>query len=77
MSPLPEYGNRRVIKPIAGRNCDDPKIDYKDPVYLTKFLNPQASIFSRKRTGFCTQCQRELKLAIKRSRHLGLMPFFG
>ena len=77
MTPPMDSTARRVIKPIASRNCDDPKIDYKDPVYLTKFINPQASIFSRKRTGFCTQCQRELKLAIKRARHLALMAFVG
>lgn len=79
MSGPPEYTSspRRVIKPIASRNCDDPRIDYKETAYLTKFLNPQMSIYSRRRTGFCTQCQKQLKLAIKRARHLGLMPFVG
>jgi small subunit ribosomal protein S18 len=67
--------SRIQAKPLAGRNCDDPRIDYKELDYLSKFLTPQAQIVSRKRSGFCAQCQRELKLAIKRARHLALMPF--
>jgi ribosomal protein S18 len=67
--------SRAPSKPLATRNCDDPPIDYKNIEYLAKFLTPQAQIVSRKRTGFCNQCQRELKLAIKRSRHIALMPF--
>ena len=69
--------SRRPSRPIASRNCDDPRIDYKDMTYLSKFVTPQAQILSRKRTGFCTQCQRQLKQAIKRARHLALMPFVG
>jgi small subunit ribosomal protein S18 len=68
-------GTRKTAAPLAGRNCDDPKIDYKDTAYLAKFVTNQAQIVSRKRTGFCSQCQRELKQAIKRARHMGLMPF--
>ena len=64
-------------KPIAGKSCDDPVIDYKDLTYLSKFLTPQAQILSRKRTGFCAQCQKELKQAIKRARHMALLPYVG
>lgn len=67
--------SRKPSPPIASRHCDDPKIDYKEIPYLQKFVTPQAQIVSRKRSGFCTQCQRELKQAIKRARHMGLMPF--
>ena len=66
---------RPSAPPIAGRNCDFPKIDYKDLAYLSKFLTQQAQLLSRKRTGFGAQCQRQLKQAIKRARHLGLLPF--
>jgi len=69
--------SKRPSRPIASRHCDDPRIDYKDAAYLSKFVTPQAQILSRKRTGFCTQCQRQLKQAIKRARHLALMPFVG
>jgi len=71
------FRGRSLPPPIASRNCDDPPIDYKDVTYLSKFLTPQAQILSRKRTGFCAQCQRQLKQAIKRARHLGLLPFVG
>ena len=69
--------NKRPSRPIGARHCDDPHIDYKDVTYLSKFVTPQAQILSRKRSGFCAQCQRELKQAIKRARHLSLMAFVG
>ena len=68
---------KRVRGVIASRNCNDPVIDYKDTAYLSKFLTPQGQILSRRRTGFCNQCQRQLKKAIKQSRHLALLPFVG
>lgn len=60
---------------IGSKNCDEPVIDYKDIEYLSKFLTPQGQILSRRRTGFCTQCQRQLKKAIKQARQLALLPF--
>jgi len=62
---------------IGSKNCDDPVIDYKNLEYLSKFLTPHGQILSRRRTGFCTQCQRQLKKAIKNARHVGLLPFVG
>lgn len=69
--------SKRPIAIIASKNCDDPEISYKDLAYLSKFLTPHGQILSRKRTGFCAQCQKELKQAIKRARHLALLPFVG
>jgi small subunit ribosomal protein S18 len=69
--------SRGPSRPIASRNCDDPVIEYKDVAYLSKFLTPQSQVLSRKRTGFCNQCQKQLKQAIKRARHLALLPFVG
>jgi small subunit ribosomal protein S18 len=68
---------RRVRGVIASKHCDDPIIDYKDIEYLSKFLTPQGQILSRRRTGFCAQCQKQLKTAIKRARHMALLPFVG
>lgn len=68
---------RRIRAVIASKNCDDPRIDFKDVEYLGKFLTPQGQILSRRRTGFCTQCQKQLKKAIKRARHVALLPFVG
>ncbi len=69
--------SRRTRGVIASRNCDNPKLDYKDDEFLRKFLTPQGQILSRRRTGYCTQCQKQLKKQIKRARHLALLPFVG
>ena len=52
-------------------------IDYKDTEYLSRFIGGQGQIQSRRRTGFTAQRQRLLKQAIKRARHIGLLPFVG
>ncbi|MDF1837990.1 MAG: 30S ribosomal protein S18, partial [Planctomycetota bacterium] len=68
--------NNKKERPVIGsRNCDDPIINYKNIEYLEKFLTPQGQILSRRRSGFCSQCQRQLKKAIKNARHLGMLPF--
>lgn len=50
-------------------------IDYKDTEILGKLLTHRGKIFSRKRSGNCAGCQRKVKLAIKRARFMGLLPF--
>ena len=50
-------------------------IDYKDPEFLKKFLNEQGKILPRRITGNCAKHQRALTVAIKRARHLALMPY--
>jgi len=50
-------------------------IDYKDIEILKKFLNPNGKIMSHKRTGVTSKNQRQLALAVKRARFLGLLPF--
>jgi small subunit ribosomal protein S18 len=67
----------RFRKPKTGRGCDDPPLDYKSPEYLKKYLTPQGQLMSRNRTGYCAKCQRQLKAATKRARHLALLPFVG
>ena len=52
-------------------------IDYKDVQTLTKLTTGQGRLFSRKRSGNCATHQRSARLAIKRSRFIGLMPFVG
>jgi small subunit ribosomal protein S18 len=61
----------------ADRRRRESGIDYKDIEYLTRFVGPQGQILSRRRTGFTAQRQKQLKQAIKRARHLALMPFVG
>lgn len=50
-------------------------IDYKDVDTLERFINDQGKILPRRVTGTSAKYQRQLSLAIKRARHLGLLPF--
>lgn len=51
------------------------EIDYKDFGRLRRYLSPQAKIEPRRSTGTCAKHQRQLARAIKRARHLALLPF--
>jgi small subunit ribosomal protein S18 len=50
-------------------------IGYKDPDFLLKFLNDQGKILPRRITGTSLKYQRKLSTAVKRARHLALLPF--
>lgn len=50
-------------------------IDYKDVETLKKFVNPNARIISRRRTGVSAKNQRKLTQEIKRARFMGLLPY--
>ena len=50
-------------------------IDYKDTDTLKKFLTTHGRIQSRRRTGVTSKFQRELAIAIKRARFMGLLPY--
>ncbi|BBA17238.1 30S ribosomal protein S18 [Blattabacterium cuenoti] len=50
-------------------------IDYKDPMFLIKFLNAQGKILPRRITGTLQKYQNKLNAAIKRCRQIGLLPF--
>jgi len=50
-------------------------IDYKDPDFLLKFVNEQGKILPRRLTGTSTKYQKKVAQAVKRSRHLALMPY--
>ncbi|MBN1252786.1 MAG: 30S ribosomal protein S18 [Bacteroidales bacterium] len=50
-------------------------IDYKDPIFLKKFLNEQGKILPRRLTGTSLKFQRKVAQAIKRARHLALLPY--
>lgn len=52
-------------------------IDYKFLEPLQKNITAQGKIFSRKRAGQSAQCQKFMKLAVKRARFLGLLPYVG
>lgn len=50
-------------------------IDYKDIGRIRRYLSDRAKIQARRKTGVCAGHQRELSTAIKRARHLALLPF--
>ncbi len=50
-------------------------IDYKDVATLRRYLTERGKIRSRRKTGTCAKHQRRLAVAIKRARHLALLPF--
>jgi small subunit ribosomal protein S18 len=50
-------------------------IDYKDSAKLTQFISSRGKIEPRRRSGSCAKHQRALATAIKRARHLALLPF--
>ena len=50
-------------------------IDYKDVPRLRKFMADRSKILPRRVTGTCAAQQRELTTAIKRARHVALLPY--
>jgi small subunit ribosomal protein S18 len=50
-------------------------IDYKDSNKLKKFISERAKILPRRVSGCCAKHQRQLTVAIKRARHIALLPY--
>ncbi|HLF64140.1 MAG TPA: 30S ribosomal protein S18 [Saprospiraceae bacterium] len=50
-------------------------IDYKDPDFLVQFVNDQGKILPRRITGNSLKYQRKVAEAVKRARHLALIPY--
>jgi small subunit ribosomal protein S18 len=50
-------------------------IDYKDPSRLRRYVSERGKIEPRRKTGTCARHQRTLTQAIKRARHVALLPF--
>jgi len=53
----------------------DNVIDYKDAAKLKKYVSERGKILPRRITGTCAKHQRELTSAIKRARHVAIMPY--
>ncbi len=67
------FFRRRKSCPFSGANA--PKIDYKDVRLLQGFVSERGKIVPSRITAVSTKKQRELAKAIKRSRHIGLLPY--
>lgn len=73
-------GPRRFIaRPKICQFCADKNIsiDYKSYDMLRRFVTEDGKIRPRRQTGTCATHQRKLALAIKRARHIALLPFVG
>lgn len=68
--------NRRPRKKVcAFCEAKAAGIDYKDVAQLKKFVSERGKILPRRISGTCAKHQRELTIAIKRARHVALLPF--
>lgn len=69
--------DQQIKKRRVCRFCenDDIYIDYKDEKRLMRFVSEQGKIIPKRITGTCARHQRQLVQAIKRARHLALLPF--
>ena len=67
---------RRRLDPVIKKKAVE-FIDYKQVRLLQKFITPQGKMAGAKRTGYCQQNQRQLMIAVKRARFLGLLPYIG
>lgn len=70
-----DRGDRFEIPTYEKVKANDDDLDYKNVELLRKCIGGQGQMFSRRRTGLSAQRQRLLKNAIKRARHMGLLPF--
>jgi small subunit ribosomal protein S18 len=67
------FFRRRKTCPFSGANA--PKIDYKDYKLLQRYISERGKIVPSRITAVSAKKQRELAIAIKRARILGLLPF--
>lgn len=69
-------GGRRSRKKVCSFCVEKvTSIDYKDVSKLRKYTTERAKIVPRRVTGTCARHQRQLTTAIKRARHLAMMPY--
>ena len=71
----PRRGGVRRRKKVCIFCGEDNVIDYKDTAKLRKFISERGKILPRRVTGTCAKHQRAVTLAIKRARHVALLPY--
>ena len=69
--------NERRIRPKVCRFCESKEqyIDYKDDRKLRRYITERGKIIPRRMSGTCARHQRMLTRAIKRARHLAILPY--
>jgi len=66
---------RKKVCAFCAEKLND--IDYKDVARLKKFLSERSKILPRRITGTCAKHQKFLTTAVKRSRHIALIPYIS
>ena len=74
-SPMRKKGGMRRRKTVCVFCGKDNVIDYRDTAKLKKYVSERGKILPRRITGTCAKHQRALTVAIKRARHVALMPY--
>ena len=75
-SPMKRRGpvrRRKKVCVFCGKENNE--IDYKDVAKLRKYVSERGKILPRRITGNCAKHQRALTVAIKRARHMSMMPY--
>lgn len=67
------FARRRKVCPFSSDTS--PKIDYKDPKLLLRYMSERGKIVPSRITSVSLKKQRQLARAIKRARFLGLLPY--
>mgnify|MGYP006278793081 CR=1 FL=1 len=70
----PKIGQRRK-KYCRFKRYGIKYIDYKDPEFLKQFVNEQGKVLPRRITGNSLKYQRKVATAVKRARHLAMLPY--
>lgn len=73
--PKRRPGGMRRRKKVCVFCGKDSAIDYKDTAKLKRYVSERGKILPRRITGNCAKHQRALTVAIKRARHVSLMPY--
>ena len=68
----PRYVPKRKFCSFCKDKITD--IDYKDPAKLRHYISDRGKIVPRRKSGTCAKHQRLLAIAVKRARHLALLP---
>jgi len=64
---------RRKVCPFCAGKIE--MVNYKNPAKLRRFISDRGKIEPRRKTGVCARHQRTLTTAMKRARHLALVPY--
>ena len=74
-APRKRAGGMRRRKKVCVFCGKDNTMDYKDTAKLKKYVSERGKILPRRITGTCAKHQRALTVAVKRARHVALMPY--